>query len=187
MLKAIQIQDYWVIVSDEEITIGDKFESENKIFTCIKRSGRYIEANDARSRAGITSFDKTICKKLIAQNKKVHEGIDLFDAPWEEDVEKLYLETFPLSLFDDIKEGFIKGYEAAKEKYKYTAEDAKKIWEAAINYNNDTSDMPMADSTSKSEPNLKTLLQFLNKKEYEITLGDEKVNGKVIIKSYKQI
>lgn len=54
--KAIPIEDYYLIVSDEEC---EKFKNETIV------DGNFYPIN------------------AIAQSKPVHEGIPLFDAPWE--------------------------------------------------------------------------------------------------------
>jgi hypothetical protein len=63
-------------------------------------------------------------------------GVDLLP-PIEDEVEKLANEEFPnpyivmegLDISDAYRQGFVVGYNKAKEKYKYTEEDMKKAFE----------------------------------------------------------
>jgi hypothetical protein len=76
-------------------------------------------------------------KKIIAHlplnNSPILEGVDLLP-PIEDDVEKLAKQELPISEFGESVEnkrewnGFKKGYNKAKEKYKYTEEDLYRMF-----------------------------------------------------------
>jgi len=125
--ELIQTENYLLIVDDLEIKVGDLY---------LNQTGNVIEKLTYR----IPSSGHW-CKKIIAhlplKNSPVLEGVDLLP-PIEDDVEKLadeiYPETYYSGLYVDgwLKAGFIKGYNKAKEKYKFTEEDLRKAFNAGL-------------------------------------------------------
>jgi hypothetical protein len=104
--------------SEEEIKAGDTFECDGIIYTCSKEDGKYIEALDRRSRAGVTSFDRSICKKVLyqLQSDNIIEGVPV--VPLEDDIEGVALKYFDDDTNSDRMSkvlGFIHGYNFRKQ------------------------------------------------------------------------
>ncbi len=209
MYKAIQIKDYWVIVSDEEVKDKDWYYiiSQNRIEQSINKYG------PKNAKIDQTGINKIIAHKPIG-NAPIIEGVHLFDAPWEENVERVAEEysilLYPINGQDRetvewiedrktlLQTGFKAGYQKHAEKYQFTLEDMEKAMKYAWTCGLD-----------KKELKEHWFLQSLNKKEYSIefeyeTIADTEpfgtflldygnktqlkiIDGKVIIKSYKQL
>ncbi len=123
-------ENYLIIVDDLEIKEGEYYLSKisNDVFRRSK-GGHWIE-----------NYDKKTYQKVIAHlplnNSPILEGVNLLP-PLENEVDKLAEQEFPY-LYQPMKgldttlllrEGFIEGYNKAKEKYKWTDEDVIKIVE----------------------------------------------------------
>ena len=129
--KIIQTENYLLVVDDSEIKEGNwYFDSTDKaaLNPIYKRSQDLIEEYYG-------------CKKIIAHlplnNSPILEGVPLLP-PLEDDVEKLAEQEYPISKggsmwmptrFDldqsNRQEGFVRGYNKAKECFKYTEEDLR--------------------------------------------------------------
>lgn len=138
--ELIQREKYLLIVDDSEIKVDDWYLRYNKsLMRCTELKLSFNEALNKeetiiKSKGCGDPYErsKDYIKKIIAHlplnNSPVLEGVDLLP-PIEDDVEKLadeiYPETYYSGLYVDgwLKAGFIKGYNKAKEKYKYTDED----------------------------------------------------------------
>jgi hydroxymethylpyrimidine pyrophosphatase-like HAD family hydrolase len=116
----IKTDNYLLIVSDEEITIGEYYAHNQKptgirILICEN----YTLPIDA----------KKIISHLPLNNSPILEGVDLLP-PLEDEVKKL---ADALGFYDSTEDNkgnrttkaFIAGYNKAKEKYKYTEEDLR--------------------------------------------------------------
>lgn len=154
--EIIKTDNYLIIVSDDEIKVGDVYININThlIFTEFKEN--YPD-----------SF-KTDTKKIIAHlplnDSPILEGVDLLPPlPIEDDVEDFALEKYPVypffegtQLVDDdtnytIRKGFKTGYNKAKEKYKYTEEDIRKAFESGMEYGRDMALFYNTDKVSRTE------------------------------------
>lgn len=148
-------------------------------------------------------------KKIIAQSKPVHEGIPLFDVPkeLEESVEMLakqYFNSIKAKFGSEALENLAlldwsRGYKAAKEKYKYTEEDLKFMFEVGYRKNNlveSTFELALEYIQSLNKP--KEYECQIEMEEFEVDMGlgescieygkkPKMIDGKVIIKSYKKI
>lgn len=123
---------------------------------------------------------------LIAIAGCDNSAIPSFDVPeeWEEEVEILadkyshtiedeYISKHNLLIY--TFEGFKSGYNAAKEKYKWTDEDMEKIYNKGVI---DGEDIFVGFFEDRLE-------EIKQPKEYEVDI--EFVNNKVIIKSWKNV
>jgi len=116
----IQTDNYLLVVDDSEIKEGDFFMTDDNRIE--------LSAPDWRAR----EWHKKIIAHLPLNGSPILEGVDLLP-PLEDEVAKLAEEytkstpdNDPVRIF-----AFIKGYNKAKEKYKYTEEDIK---EAMLKY-----------------------------------------------------
>jgi hypothetical protein len=115
MKNIIKTDNYLLSVSDEDIKEGDWFTDDNN---SLRRSYKLSHVQFANP--------KKIISHLSLNNSPILEGVDLLP-PLEDEVEKLVKEHW-----EDDKElnnpsSFKAGYNKAKEKYKYTEEDLRKV------------------------------------------------------------
>jgi hypothetical protein len=108
--------------------------------------------NQVRHTGGAEYGESSISKKVIGHlplnNSPILEGIDLLP-PLEDEVEKLAIEKYPVNMGEEwteeglaypldfnygFRQGFIEGYNKAKEKYKYTEEDIDKAYWAGMKF-----------------------------------------------------
>lgn len=116
--KIIKVENYLLVVDDSEIKEGSWYLT----FTNNVVMGKPRRCEDS-------SYNFTHCKKIIAHlplnNATFLERVDVLP-PLEDDVEKMALE-YSGDLEDRISnvsyDAYIKGYNKAREKYKYTKED----------------------------------------------------------------
>jgi hypothetical protein len=123
--KLINTGDYLLIVNDSEIKEGD---------WCIDHLGKL-----SRYYSELKEFKKYFSKVIshLPNNSPILEGVDLL--PLEDEVEKLaneYIKGYEQHPPLYTKMGFIKGYNKAKEKYKYTEEDLRKAMKYASEITN---------------------------------------------------
>lgn len=128
--KIIKNDNYLFIIDDSEIKEGNivLYKNQPCIFT------QQIDANGVRlfkylNSGGIGMGEDWEGQKIIAHlslnNAPEIEGVDLLP-PIEDEVEKLAIQEVGIdnSIYNiSDHESFIKGYNKAKEKYKYTKED----------------------------------------------------------------
>ena len=123
--KIINIGDYLLIVDESEIKEGDWVTNKLHVW---KVDSYY----------GFQPNTKKIISHLPLNNSPILEGVDLLpDLPsLEDEVEKLAYKYDPLFYADEFIragfkagciDGFKAGYNKAKEKYKYTEEDLRKV------------------------------------------------------------
>jgi hypothetical protein len=114
--KIINIGDYLLIVDESEIKKETYcYDSINNILVFYKGSMKNI------------GFQKVI-SHLPLNNSPILEGVDLLPSLEDEVEKKLNENCNP-----KIAAIMIKGYNKAKEKYKYTEEDLKDIWKYVKN------------------------------------------------------
>jgi hypothetical protein len=121
----IKTDNYLLVVNDSEIKEGDYRVNiqRNTIHLVDEEPSYFNKRNDVF---------KKIISHLPLNNSPVLEGVDLLP-PLEDDVEKL-AEEFKSSykkvgVTDYEVSSFTVGYNKAKEKYKYTEEQMKRIYE----------------------------------------------------------
>jgi len=117
----IETENYLLIVSDEEIKAGNFYLLIPENIVKLSRSG--LPTN-------IREWAKIIAH-LPLNNSPVLEGVDLLP-PIEDEVDKLSEQEIPY-IMDTLRWGFKKGYNKAKEKYKYTEFDIIKAFEYGWN------------------------------------------------------
>ena len=116
--KIIKTKNYLFIVDDSEIKAGDLYYLES-----VTLKNMILKANESR----IATNEKKIIAHLPLNGASVIEGVDLLPS-LEDDVEKLAVQEIGIdnSIYNiSDHESFIKGYNKAKEKYKYTEEDVR--------------------------------------------------------------
>ncbi len=128
--EIIYTTQYALILSDGVIKEGDYFLTDD---------GRIeIDALDWKAR----EWHKKIIGHLPISDAPMLEGVPLlpsFSWSQQDDVDELaniFSNGFQLHLkletVKGLREGFIEGYNKAKEKYKYTEEDLEKVWLLAV-------------------------------------------------------
>jgi len=126
----IKTDNYLLVVDDSEIIEGKTLLSKEGI----------IHTN-----IGWNFRDKVIISHLPLNNSPILNGVDLLP-PLEDEVEKLAQQEFDRPHMIDIatditpayQQGFIVGYNKAKEKYKYTEEDIRKAINMATTRKHDS-------------------------------------------------
>jgi hypothetical protein len=117
----VKTENYLLIVDDSKI---------KEVDSCIDRVGRLWDNIEGCFVS--TMYDaKKIIAHLPLNNSPIIEGVDLLP-PLEDEVEKKLNENCN----PKIAAIMIKGYNKAKEKYKYTEEDLKYMFECGRNYQN---------------------------------------------------
>ena len=124
--KLIKTDNYLLIVDDSEIKVGD--------YT-------YQEAANL-----ISKFNNAYCKKIIAHlplnNSPILEKVPLLPPfEQEDDVEKMAINEVGVDgeIYNEYDhEIFIKGYNKAKEKYRFTEEDIRKAIEMSRDIKDDS-------------------------------------------------
>jgi len=118
---------------------------------CFKKNGYDIWFNyDDKKYEAEGGFNSTVFKiiaHLPLNNSPILEGVDLLPQI-EDEVEKLAIKKYPVNMGEEwteeglaypldfnygFRQGFIDGYNKAKEKYKYTEEDLRKAIDMATN------------------------------------------------------
>jgi len=136
MKNIIKADNYLLIISDEIPTTWYYDTYLNK----LRHTGG--------AEYGESSISKKVIGHLPLNNSPVIEGVPLLP-PLEDEVGVLSEQEFPYikdSLVqttkseqnkhtDTLRWGFKKGYNKAKEKYKYTEEDLRKCWKACLDFN----------------------------------------------------
>ena len=140
----IKRNNYLLVVDDTEITVKDWTYSPMNGIILISSLGLMIS---------IDTFTKKIISHLPLNGAAVLTGVPLLP-PFEDDVEKLAKEKYPVNMGEQWTEdgsaypldynygfriGFIEGYNITKEKYKYTEEVIRAIKRILI-YDDDKND-----------------------------------------------
>ncbi|NBW34122.1 MAG: hypothetical protein EBR30_03725 [Cytophagia bacterium] len=134
----IKTDNYLLVVDDSEIKEGNYFFFKEGIVTKVYKSDSVEQKVSIENFEHDRVFNYKKCKKIIAHlplnNSPALQGVDLLP-PLEDDVEKLADDLYPIQIEDDwdknkqYRDEFIEGYNKAKEKYKYTEEQMKRIYE----------------------------------------------------------
>ena len=151
MKKEIVYTDkYALILSDAEINQGD-YIKPNRYETCIK-------ATEVHTTEFMGNGALNDCKLIIAHlplsDAPILEGVPLLPPlPQGENIEALAEQEFPTSSSDltltvannvICQAPFVKGYNKAKEKYKFTEDDMRKAIQLA-QFNDDGAILPMRE------------------------------------------
>jgi hypothetical protein len=143
--KLIKTDNYLLVVDDSEIKVGDFCYDEEA------DPGHNNQKGVTKClRTASDSYWNKHCKKIVyhlpLNNVPTLKGVPLLP-PLEDDVHEIGLKKYPIYPFydgdelrhsdtnDELREGFIEGYNKAKEKYKYTEEDLRKCWKACLDFN----------------------------------------------------
>jgi hypothetical protein len=127
--ELIKTDDYLLVVDDSEIKVGDCYLSPSGIWFY-----NHLNPNHVKE-----------CQKIIAHlplgNSPILEGVPLLPPlEVEDDVEKLNEDLFDKGSDNvlhpqyQMRTFFNIGYNKAKEKYKFTEEDAKYLFECGRNF-----------------------------------------------------
>ena len=128
--------------------------------------------NQVRHTGGAEYGESSISKKVIGHlplnNSPVLEGVDLLP-PIEDEVDKLSEQEIPY-IMDTLRWGFKKGYNKAKEKYKYTEEDLTRAFNIGINSQFESTELKLNkdESFDRHSKNLLKLIQSLQQPKYPI-------------------
>jgi hypothetical protein len=152
--------------------------------------------NQVRHTGGAEYGESSISKKVIGHlplnNSPILEGIDLLP-PLEDEVEKLAIEKYPVNMGEEwteeglaypldfnygFRQGFIEGYNKAKEKYKYTEEDLLIIRNKLVSMlpTGDISAWDMIMATSNYTKWFDEFIQFLQQPKYPIGFECEMID-----------
>ena len=127
--ELIKIDNYLLVVDDSEIKVGDwVIETRNGLNELHFTNSRYV-------------IDKHIQKKVIAHlplnDSPILEGVPLLPPLEQEDDEKILFANEIENMLEYDRGrwyGRIEGYNKAKEKYNFTEEDAKYLFECGRNF-----------------------------------------------------
>jgi hypothetical protein len=141
--KIIYTDDYALIVSDEKIVIGDYVYCSREEFGFEPLAKQIVNPLGSNNDSGMF---KVIAHRPLT-DAPILEGVALlppFSCSQQYGVEKLAEDKYPISVGGSMwmpsshdmmqankQEGFIEGYNKAKETYKYTEEDLIKAIELA--------------------------------------------------------
>ena len=129
--KIIKTENYLLVVDDSEVNINQYVYCDlgyiEKVMDIIDG---WIYHTNTLGKNPIKHYKKIIAH-LPLNNSPVLEGVDLLP-PIEDEVDKLSEQEIPY-IMDTLRWGFKKGYNKAKEKYKYTEFDIIKAFEYGWN------------------------------------------------------
>jgi len=121
----IKTDNYLLIVSDEEIKVGDFYVDDYLLLRkCVLDDKEYWS---------VRKDYKKIIAHLPLNNSPILEFVPLLP-PLEDEVGELAQKQWGNVHRSGVL-GFIEGYNKAKEKYKYTEEDLRKCWKACLDFN----------------------------------------------------
>jgi len=127
----IKTENYLLVVDDSEVNINQYVYCDlgyiEKVMDIIDG---WIYHTNTLGKNPIKHYKKIIAH-LPLNNSPVLEGVDLLP-PIEDEVDKLSEQEIPY-IMDTLRWGFKKGYNKAKEKYKYTEFDIIKAFEYGWN------------------------------------------------------
>ena len=132
--KLIHTPNYLLVVDDSEIKERDyclMFDDFGNLFLGGLPSQYLGEKSGHHLNNGL----KKVIAHLQLNDSPILEGVDLLP-PLEGEVKWLAYEWFKTEMFGSSHkadhDSFVKGYNKAKEKYKYTEEDIRKAWNASF-------------------------------------------------------
>lgn len=169
--KLTHTENYLLIVDDSEISIGHFYlTSDNTILQCEKiLLGLIYSSGDyGRNVNGV----KRIISHLPLNNSSLLSGVNLLpDLKQEDDVEKLaqsFKNKWGYST-DEYFDGVEDGYNKAKEKYKYTEEDIRKVIEQTLDKCNEL----LKDSYGELEVDEDEIIQSLSQPKLPVAFKCE--------------
>lgn len=184
--ELIKTDNYLLVVDGSEIKEGDWLVANDKDIMQMKSdydndmSNEVIWVGDYLN--GYATC-KDNCKKIIAHlplnNSPILEGVPLLPPLEVEDdakilADKEFVGTYIVDIGLDInpayREGFVIGYNKAREKYKFTEEDMRK---AADWYFETNGEKPIEELIeSLSQPKMPTHFEFEMERGFQNELGD---------------
>lgn len=166
--EIFKTDDYLLVIDNSEIKEGDyRMNLQRGYVKLVDDAPEYYnQRNDVFKR---------VIAHLPLNNSPILEGVDLLPSlEQEDDVEKMAKEFFKPKLPYQKKElewnGFIKGYNKAKEKYKYTEEDMLVIRNQLVTMlpTGDISAWDMIQSISKYTKWFDEYIESLSQPKYPI-------------------
>jgi len=154
----IKTENYLLVVDDSEIKEGDWIYESDSNSVNIAGKGYH----------NFTQSDAKIIAHLPLNNSPVLKGVPLLP-PLEDEVEELAEQEIPY-IMDTLRWGFKKGYNKAKEKYKYTEEDLTRAFNIGINSQFESTELKLNkdESFDRHSKNLLKLIQSLQQPKYPI-------------------
>jgi len=163
--KIIKTENYLLVVDDSEVNINQYVYCDlgyiEKVMDIIDG---WIYHTNTLGKNPIKHYKKIIAH-LPLNNLPVLEGVDLLP-PIEDEVDKLSEQEIPY-IMDTLRWGFKKGYNKAKEKYKYTEEDLTRAFNIGINSQFESTELKLNkdESFDRHSKNLLKLIQSLQQPE----------------------
>ena len=112
--KLIKTDNYLLVVDDSEIKEGDWYKTPLGIYSQFNGTEKLLEGT------------KKVSAHLPLNGSHILEGVDLlppYSRHQEEGVEELAEEVYGKGVNQDYEEGFVDGYNKAREKYRFTKQD----------------------------------------------------------------
>jgi hypothetical protein len=172
--ELIKTPEYLLVVDDSEIKEGDYYLS--KISDDVFRrgiGGHWIE-----------NYDKKMYHKIIAHlplnNSPILEGVPLLPLLKVEDDVFTDAQEYAIESGSPNKEarrkGYVDGYNKAIEKYKFTEEDAKYLFECGRNFQINADITFTVAREHLSQPKIPTHFEFEIERKSVLNLGIEPFN-----------
>ena len=172
--ELIKTPEYLLVVDDSEIKEGDYYLS--KISDDVFRrgiGGHWIE-----------NYDKKMYHKIIAHlplnNSPILEGVPLLPLLKVEDDVFTDAQEYAIESGSPNKEarrkGYVDGYNKAIEKYKFTVEDAKYLFECGRNFQINADITFTVAREHLSQPKIPTHFEFEIERKSVLNLGIEPFN-----------
>ena len=172
--ELIKTPEYLLVVDDSEI-------KEDAWFLPI--SGIGWELNKPRQADINMGYDNHHCKKIIAHLPfgmySSLEGVPLLPPLEQEDDEKILFANEIENMLEYDRGrwyGRIEGYNKAKEKYKFTEEDAKYLFECGRNFQINADITFTVVREHLSQPKMPTYFEFEIERKSVLNLGIEPFN-----------
>jgi hypothetical protein len=129
--KLIKTDNYLLVVDDSEIKLGDWIYDSD----CQREDYKVVIANKSRvetSKVDACNYYHKIIAYLPLNGSPILEGVDLLPALDNDIIGKPMEDYVKEKHNQDRCVGFIDGYQAAREKYKYTEEDIRMAISAGL-------------------------------------------------------
>jgi hypothetical protein len=159
----IKTDNYLLIVSDEEIKIGNYY-----LCKLSMKPKKYIGDEYCN-----TVNEKKITAHITLNNSPVLEGVPLLP-PLEDEVRELAQKQWGNVHRSGVL-GFIEGYNKAKEKHKYTEEDLTRAFNIGINSQFESTELKLNkdESFDRHSKNLLKLIQSLRQPKMPVAFECE--------------
>ena len=169
--ELIKTPEYLLVVDDSEIKVGDwVIETRNGLNELHFTNSRYV-------------IDKHIQKKVIAHlplnNSPILEGVPLLPPLEQEDDEKILFANEIENMLEYDRGrwyGRIEGYNKAREKYRFTEEAAKYLFECGRNFQINADITFTVVREHLSQPKMPTYFEFEIERKSVLNLGIEPFN-----------